>query len=99
MFLIERDDSYIELPLNYLYKFWNLASDEIQLACHEDVFGLKQKSKEIATKSPCIFNSLITPNVLTHNDLKKFESIDKPVMQKSVPVSIRVAKTKNGDVN
>ena len=32
VFLVERDDSYIELLLNYLYKFWNLASDEIEPA-------------------------------------------------------------------
>ena len=87
VFLVERDDSYIELLLNYLYKFWNLACDEIQPPWHEDVFGLKQKSKEIATKSPCLSfipNSLITPNVLSHSDLKNFETIDKPVKQKCV---------------
>ena len=44
VFVAERDDSYIELLLNqYLYKFWNLACDEIQPPWHEDVFGLKQK--------------------------------------------------------
>ena len=52
--LVKRDDKYIELLINYLYKFWNLALNEVQPAWHEDVFGLKQKSKEIATKSPCI---------------------------------------------
>ena len=87
VFLVGRDDSYKELLLNYLYKFWNLACDEIQPPWHEDVFGLKQKSKEIATKSPClgfIPNSLITPNVLSHSDLKNFETIDKPAKQKCV---------------
>ena len=52
--LVKRDDKYIELLINYLYKFWNLTLNEVQPACHEDVFGLKQKSKEIAPKSPCI---------------------------------------------
>lgn len=52
VFLVERDDSYIELLLNYLYRFWNLASVETEPAWHEDVFGLKQKSKEIAKKGP-----------------------------------------------
>ena len=52
--LVKRDDKYIELLINYLYKLWNLALNEIQPAWHEDVFGLKQKSKKIATKSPCI---------------------------------------------
>ena len=51
---VKRDDKYIELLINYLYKFWNLALNEVQPACHEDVFGLKQKSREIATKGPCI---------------------------------------------
>ena len=83
VFFVERDDSYIELLLNYLYKFWNLACDEIQPPWHKNVFGLKQKSKEIATKSPCLIpNSLITPNVLSHSDLKNFDTIDKPVKQK-----------------
>ena len=83
VFFVERDDSYIELLLNYLYKFWNLACDEIQPLWHKNVFGLKQKSKEIATISPCLIpNSLITPNVLSHSDLKNFETIDKPVKQK-----------------
>ena len=68
-------------------KFWNLALNEVQPAWHEDVFGLKQQSKEIATKSPCISfisNSLTTPNVLSHGDLKKFETIDKPVQKKCI---------------
>ena len=78
-FFVERDDSYMELLLNYLYKFWNLACDEIQPPWHKNVFGLKQKSKKIATKSPCLIpNSLITPNVLSHSDLKNFDTIDKP---------------------
>ena len=68
VFLIERDDAYIELLLNYLYKVWGLASSKIEPTWHEDVFGLKQKSKEIALKSPCISfisNSLVTPNALS----------------------------------
>ena len=44
----------IELLLNCLYKFWDLASRKFEPAWHEDVSGLKQKSKEIALKSPCI---------------------------------------------
>ena len=80
VFLVKRDDKYMELLINYFYKFWNLALNEVQPAWHEDVFGLKQQSKEIATKSP--LNSLTTPNVLSHGDLKKFETIDKPVQKK-----------------
>ena len=99
-FVVERDDSYIELLLNYLYKFWNLACDEIQPPWHKNVFGLKQKSEEIATKSPCLIpNSLITPNVLSHSDLKNFETIDKPIKQKCISESVRVVKMKNGFVN
>ncbi|KAL9951170.1 hypothetical protein ACROYT_G043787 [Oculina patagonica] len=78
VFLVERDDTYIELLLNYLYKFWDLASSDSEPVWHEDAFGLKQKSKEIALKSPCISflsNSLITPDVLTHDDLKKFSYV------------------------
>ena len=86
VFLVERDDAYIELLLNYLYKFWDLASSEIEPAWHEDVFGLKHKSKEISLKSSCISfisNSLITPDVLSHDDLKKFAHIEsKPLKQK-----------------
>ena len=85
VFLVKRDDKYMELLINYFYKFWNLALNEVQPAWHEDVFGLKQQSKKIATKSPCISfisNSLTTPNVLPHGDLKKFETIDKPVQKK-----------------
>jgi len=86
--LVERDDAYIELLLNYLYKFWDLASSETEPAWHEDVFGLKQKSKEISLKSPClsfISNSLITSNVLSHVDLKKFAQAadEKPLKQKT----------------
>lgn len=76
--------------------------NEVQPAWHEDVFGLKQKSKEIATKSPCIScipNSLTTPNVLSHGDLKKFETIDKPVQKKCISLKCRVVKMKNGDTN
>ena len=51
VFLVERDDAYIELLLNYLYKFWDLASNETEPAWHEDVFGLRQKSKEISLKA------------------------------------------------
>ena len=29
-------------------------------------------------------NSLTTPNVLSHGDLKKFEAIDKPVLKKCI---------------
>ena len=68
-----------------MYKFWNFASGEKQPAWH-DVFGLKQKSKEIATKITCIKyipNSLVTPSVLSHGDLTKFASIDSPLKQKS----------------
>ena len=85
VFLVKRDDCYIELLLNYLYKFWNFASGEIQPAWH-DVFGLKQKSKEISTKITCIKyipNSLATPSVLSHDDLTKFASIDRPLKQTS----------------
>ena len=48
VFLVERDDAHIELLLNYLYKFWDLVSSEIEPAWHEDVFGLKHKKKEIS---------------------------------------------------
>ena len=89
VFLVERDDTYIELLLNYLHKFWDLASSDIEPVWHEDVFGLRQKSREIALKSPCISvlsNSLITPDVLTHDDLKKFSYVrsDKPSNEKRV---------------
>lgn len=88
VFLVERDDAYIELLLNYLYKFWDLASNETEPAWHENVFGLRQKSKEISLKSPClslILNSLITSNVLSHEDLKKFAHVadEKPLKQKN----------------
>ena len=85
VFLIERDDAYIELLLNYLYKFWDLASRKLEPAWHEDVFGLKQKSKEIALKSPCIrfiSNSLVTPDALSHDDLKKFAGVPNDNNQK-----------------
>lgn len=52
VFLIERDDAYIELLLDYLYKVWGLASSKIEPTWHEDVFGLKQKSKELHSKAP-----------------------------------------------
>lgn len=89
VFLVERDDEYLKLLLNYLYKFWDLASSGTEPAWHEDVFGLKQKSKEISLKSPCICfitNSIITPNVMTHEDLKKFANVanDKPLKQKTL---------------
>lgn len=88
VFLVERDDAYLELLLNCLYKFWDLASNETEPAWHEDVFGLRQKSKEISLKSPClslILNSLITSNVLSHEDLKKFAHVadEKPLKQKT----------------
>ena len=89
VFLVERDNEYLKLLLNYLYKFWDLASSGTEPAWHEDVFGLKQKSKEISLKSPCICfitNSIITPNVMTHEDLKKFANVanDKPLKQKTL---------------
>jgi len=102
VFLVERDDKYMPFLLNYLYKFWNLACDEIQPPWHNDVFGLKPKSKEITTKSPCasfIPNSLITPNVLSPTNLKKFQTVDKQVKQKDFPESVRIEKMKNGNVN
>ena len=34
--LAERDDKYMQFLLNYLYKFWNLACDEIQPPWHHD---------------------------------------------------------------
>ena len=89
VFLIERDDAYIELLLNYLHKFWELASCKIEPTWHEDVFGLKQKSKEIALKSPClsfISNSLVTPNALSHVHLKNFAGVanEKPLKPKTL---------------
>ena len=45
VFLVERDDAYIELLLNYLYKFWDLASSEIEPAWHEDVFWLEAQKQ------------------------------------------------------
>lgn len=50
---------------------------------------------QIATKSPCISfmsNSLITPNVLSHDDLKKFESIDKPDKQNKASQKCQACK-------
>ena len=41
VFLVERDDTYIELLLNYLHKFWDLASSDIEPVWHEDVFGMR----------------------------------------------------------
>ena len=87
VFLIERDDAYkhVELLLNYLYKFWDLASRKLESAWYEDVFGLKQKSKEIALKSPCIrfiSNSLVTLDALSHGDLKKFAGVPNDNKQK-----------------
>ena len=87
VFLIERDDKYLELLLNYLYKFWNLAAGETEPAWHEDVFGLKQMSMQIAAKSPCICftsNSLITPDILSNDNIKKFEYNTKPLKQTTV---------------
>ena len=89
VFLIERDDAYIELLLNYLYKFWELASCKIEPTWQEDVFCLKQKSKEIALKSPClsfISNSLVTPNALSHVHLKNFAGVanEKPLKPKTL---------------
>ena len=80
VFLAERDDTCIELLLNYLHKFWDIASSDLELVWHEDVFGLKQKSIRFLT------NSLITPAVLTHDDLKKFSHVgsDQPSEQKTV---------------
>lgn len=73
--------------MNYLYKFWNLAAGETEPAWHEDVFGLKQMSMQIAAKSPCICftsNSLITPDILSNDDIKKFEYNTKPLKQTTV---------------
>jgi hypothetical protein len=67
VYLVERDDSYIDyLLLSYLYKFWKLASGDQEPLWYADVFGLKQMSKEISLKSTCICTtskSLITPEV------------------------------------
>ena len=87
VFLIERDNKYLELLLNYSYKFWNLAAGETEPAWHKDVFGLKQMSMQIAAKSPCICftsNSLITPDILSNDDIKKFEYNTKPLKQTTV---------------
>ena len=54
VFLVERDDAFIELLLNYLYKFCDLAARKLEPKRYEDVFGLKTKSKESALKSGCI---------------------------------------------
>ena len=81
VFLIERDDKYLELLLNYLYKFWNLAAGETEPAWHEDVFGLKQMSMQIAAKSPCICftsNSLITPDILSMTTLRSLNITPNP---------------------
>jgi len=46
-----------------------------------------KESKEIATKRSSINfipNSLTTPNVLSHGDIKKYEAIDKPVLKKCI---------------
>ena len=39
-------------------------------------------------------NSLTTPNVLSHGDLKKFEAIDKPVLKNAFLLNARVVKMK-----
>ena len=45
IFLVERDDAFIELLLNYLYKFFDFAARKLEPAWYEDVFGLKMKGK------------------------------------------------------
>ena len=47
--------------------------------------GLKQNSKEIALKSPCICfisNSPVTPDALSHGNLKKFGGVPNDNKQK-----------------
>ena len=105
VFLIEKDDEYIELLLNYLCKFWDLASRKLEPAWHEDVFGLKQKSKEIALKSPrirFISNSLVTPDALFHDDLKKFAGVPNDNNQKQKQKYLgnaRAVRKMSGSVN
>lgn len=73
--MVERDEIYIDLLLNYLHKFWDLAKAHEEPVWHADIFDLKLKSKEISLKSNCIYStskSLITPQVLSHPDLNKF---------------------------
>ena len=88
---------------NYLYKFWDLASRKLEPARHEDVFGLKQKSKEIALKSPCIrfiSNSLVTPDALSHDDLKKFAGVPNDNNQKQKYLgNARAVRKMSGSVN
>ena len=86
IFVCERD-GYIDLLLNYLHKFWELASGNTEPVWHADIFGLKQKAKEIALKSTCICStstSFIIPEVLNHQDLKQFTDAEKSVKKSTV---------------
>jgi hypothetical protein len=38
VFLIDRDDKYLEMLQSYLYKFWTMASDDKEPKWHADVF-------------------------------------------------------------
>ena len=61
-----------------------------------------QKVKKITTKNPrasFIPNSHIPQNVLSHTNLKNFQTVDKQVKQKYFPASVRIVKMKNGNVN
>ena len=77
--LVKRDDKYIELLINYLF---NLHGMKMYLVSHTKIRKLPQKVPVLISFIP---NSLTTSNVLSHGDLKTFETIDcgvKPVQKK-----------------
>lgn len=82
VFLVQMDNGYVELLINYLYKFWAVARDGTEPVWHEDIFGLKQKSKEIAANSTCIYatsTSYISTSLTSNDDLQHFSQTEKQV--------------------
>ena len=72
---------------------------KMYLVSNKKVRKLPQKVPVLISFIP---NSLTTPNVLSHGDLKKFETIDcgvKPVQKNAFLENDRVVKMKNGDAN
>ena len=60
---------------------YNLHGIKMYLVSNKKVRKLPQKVPVLISFIP---NSLTTPNVLSHGDLKKFETIDKPVQKKCI---------------
>ena len=79
---------------------YNLHGMKMYLVSNKKVRKFPQKVPVLIRFIP---NSLTTPNVLSHGDLKKFETIDcgvKPVQKKNALLeNERVVKMKNGDAN